>query len=670
MRNKAGDSMQKSRSVLSAIAYIILVCFVLAALALLMSHTEQESVRALSGYADLSAFDFSSKLAYISYTGFQYYPDALYSPEDFHADGVQAEPITLRDDGTRYDIGDYGTYRITVRLPAAGETYGLSSFSAMYAQRLFVNGREYAAAGAVGDTAETTVPKSTRYTVYFTPETDEIEIIIQFANFVHADFGGLLPVYLGSQDTIRQRDAIAQQRVHVLTGCALTAFLFFMGMFLFFRRQNTFLWFSLICLSSGLRLLIMDEKAIMLMFPELPWRISIGMEYAALIVLMLSVLMYIHGMFRGALHKAVLWAFGGVCALYAAVVLLTPPILYTRYILWFEVCAAAAGVYTAAALVYNVARRKDNRHLEHALILVGALAYIALSILNIHVFYTSNQRLALGLTETGMVVMILINMIALMLRFSRIETELARARRMEMEMRDANLLLDRMSRARSDFLANLSHELRTPLTVMSSYAGLTSLEIRRKAVNEKTLENLDVIKSEAARLAELVEQLKKVSVEKECGPVTADIEALPMLKRTAAFCAPICNRNGNEIRIHADPQDILLCGNPETIFQTLVNLIINSNRHTKNGVIRISVVKGEQAGFAELSVSDNGNGIDPALLPDIFKRGVSGDGSSGLGLPISKEIVEEHGGKIWIESEISTGTVVRFTIPYGKGEPA
>ena len=86
------------------------------------------------------------------------------------------------------------------------------------------------------------------------------------------------------------------------------------------------------------------------------------------------------------------------------------------------------------------------------------------------------------------------------------------------------------------------------------------------------------------------------------------------------------------------------------------------------GVIRLSVKPQPQTGFAAVSVSDDGDGIDPALLPDIFKRGVSGDGSTGLGLPICKEIVEEHGGKIWIESGKGKGTLVTFTLPLGKGE--
>ena len=75
-----------------------------------------------------------------------------------------------------------------------------------------------------------------------------------------------------------------------------------------------------------------------------------------------------------------------------------------------------------------------------------------------------------------------------------------------------------------------------------------------------------------------------------------------------------------------------------------IHLIINANRHTEEGNIHLTVQTGAENGFATVSVSDGGEGIDPERLPDLFKRGISGDGSSGLGLPICKEIVEEHGG--------------------------
>jgi hypothetical protein len=138
------------------------------------------------GFCDLSDFDFDDKLAYILHSSFLYYPGALYTPEDFASGQVAQKPVILDSADSRFDPGDYGTYRIVLTLPK-GQTYGLSSYSAMYSQRLFINGTEYPSIGTPGETAEKTVPKTTHYTVCFTSETAQTEIIIQFANFNHDD---------------------------------------------------------------------------------------------------------------------------------------------------------------------------------------------------------------------------------------------------------------------------------------------------------------------------------------------------------------------------------------------------------------------------------------------------------------------------------------------------
>jgi len=658
--------MRKVHHVVSAAAFLILILFVLVSVAILTGNLNEEDVTTVNGYADLSQSDFSDRLFYIPYDSFLYYDKALYTPDDFYSENVNTQPIVLNDVDS-YSMGEYGTCRIILKLPQVGATYGLSSYSTMYAQRLFINGKEYPAVGVVGDTVEKTVPKTMHYTFYFTPDTENVEIIIQFSNFVHSDNGGIMSMYFGSSAMITARDAMAQQRINFLAGCSITVFLFFAGMFFFFRTRHSFMWFALICLSSGIRLLIMDEKVIMILFPNLNWYVSLGMEYIALITLILSIFLFLHNVFEGAIWKYVLWAFAGICAIFAAIIVFTLPIIYTRFIFWFEVCAAATGVYTICALIWNIARKKDNRYPEHVLILTSMLIYAALSIIDIRVFGSHvNHSTALGLHDISMIVLIFINMIALVLKFFRTETALSDSLRMEKEMQETNLFLDRMSRLKSDFLANISHEMRTPLTVMSSYAGLTSMEIRRGAVNERTLDNLDVIKREAIRLADLVEQIKEVAREREHRIMQTDTKASDILYRTAEFCGPICLKNNNEIRVSAEPDDISLCVDPESIFQTLVNLIINADRHTKGGMIRLNVKVDEDTDFAVVSVADSGNGIDPALLPDIFQRGVSGDGGTGLGLPICKEIVEEHGGKIWIKSEKGKGTTVWLTLPVSK----
>lgn len=662
--------MHKGSAIISTAAFLILVILLFSSVAMLTGRLRQETPETAQGYADLSNFDFSEKLAYISHTSFLYYKNELYTPEDFKLGKTTKDPYNFDGAKERVDPGDYGTYFIVLNLPDKG-VYGLSSYSAMYSQRLFINGVEYPSNGVPGKTAETTIPQTKHYTVYFTPDKGKAEIVIQFANFSHADYGGIVPLYVGTQERIMERDAIAQQRVHLLAGSTITAFLFFLGMFFFFHKRYTFLWFCLSCFSIGLRMLIVNEKVIMLLIPDLSWKVSIGLEYISLALLLFSFLLYINSMFRGAVHKAVLWTFGVLCSLFTAAVLLTPPITYTGFILWFQLAATLFGVYVAVALIYNVVCKKDNRHTEHVLIFTGAIVFITLSILDIQIHRSSGQSLAMGLSEIGMMVFIFVNMLALALQFSRTEAELDEIRRREKEMHETNLLLDKMSQLKSDFMANISHEMRTPLTIMASYAGLTAMQLRRNVADEKTLDNLATVKREAIRLAGMVEQLKEVALEKERKLPQADVKASFLMKQAVDFCMPICLKNKNQLSVTTDSVEGILHINAESIFQTLVNLIINANRHTKEGMIKLKVQhKPDETNydFMVITVSDDGEGIAPELMPHLFQRGVSGDGSSGLGLAICKEIIEENGGNIWVESNKGKGTTVCFTLPCLKGD--
>lgn len=666
---RMGIDMQKGITVAKITFFSILVLVVFLFIFYSSSQIQQETVNAHQGYKDLSDFDFNKRLAYVN-GGFLYYNEELYTPEDFRSEEVTTEYSTVNQNMGRFSCGNYGTYRIVLKLPK-GKNYGISSYSAMYSQRIFINGREYQSIGKPGKTSVTTVSKTKHYTFYFTPNNTSTEIVIQFANHKHSDNGGIFALYLGSQENIQERDAITQQRISILAGCLITAFLFFAGMFVFFNKRFSFLWFSISCFSIALRILIVNEKAIMILVPHLSWELSLWLEYMSLIVLIFSFSLYINNIYQGALHKVSVRLLGTLCTFYAILVCLTPPIIYTKYILIFQIASAIFGLYAIAAIIYNFATKKNNRNTEHIMVFGGIFIFIILAVLDIRIHRSGGFRLPMGLTEIGMITLIFLNMIALSLQFSNTEGELNVARQNEKQMQETNQLLDRMSRLKSDFLANISHEMRTPLTVMSSYASLTSMQIKRDLTNQKTIDNLNAIVKEAARLANLVEQIKKVSLQKQRQLVVADIDAIALLKRACDFCRPICRKNKNQIQVDNDAKKIILKINEESIFQTLINLIINANRHTRDGIIKLTVEAYNtetNIDFAKIVVSDNGDGIDAELIPTLFDRGVSSDGGSGLGLTISKEIIEEHSGTIWVKSKKGQGTYVFFTLPCFKTE--
>ena len=101
----------------------------------------------------------------------------------------------------------------------------------------------------------------------------------------------------------------------------------------------------------------------------------------------------------------------------------------------------------------------------------------------------------------------------------------------------------------------------------------------------------------------------------------------------------------------------------------LINLAINSSKHTKNGTIAFCAK--DRDNWLDVYVTDNGSGIAPEDLPHIFERGYGTDGGNGLGLTICRDIIESAGGSIAIEKTDQTGTTIRFTVPVDqKGESA
>ena len=119
--------------------------------------------------------------------------------------------------------------------------------------------------------------------------------------------------------------------------------------------------------------------------------------------------------------------------------------------------------------------------------------------------------------------------------------------------------------------------------------------------------------------------------------------------------------SGNALDVHIPDGLPRITGSGDLLKRTVNNIMTNAVHHTKNGTITVSLKR--EGGGLITTITDTGEGIDPAMLPRVFERGVSGHGATGYGLAICKAIVETHGGDIHIESEHGKGTAVRFTLP-------
>lgn len=642
--------MKKTNQLATILLFFAIVFAVFSAINLV---TTEKAVD-ISDLDEISQVDFASEIAVISTDCYERYPSQLYTPRDFALGLVTQEPSEERPVLEK----GFGTYRMVLRLEP-GHVYGISAYSATYSQKLWIDGELILQVGAPGESAETTESKTGYYTKYFLAD-EETEIVIQRAAFVHAKGGRVYPLYLGGQDIISLFSDRILVRGSLVAGCCLMACLFLFGIYLFFRNYSNLLWFSLACLMIAIYLLFIDYKLIMTLFPEMPWHLSSRLEYISAAGTVFFYFMFAIRMFRLKIWSSVNIFGIFVLVIYLALVLFTPSIIYTEAMPYLR---GGGVIYGSAALFLmgrSVLKNPANQGAEYYLILSGTFVFIFMTIIGIFL-HSANVSNGSGLFSIGLIILIFADSLALGLSFTQTEKALLSAKRSEVETQEINKLLTHLNSVKSNFLADISHEMRTPLTVMSSYAGLSQMELKRGLTNQDTETHLEIIQREAVRLGRLVEQIKEISFERGHQQGLFETTLKPLLERAANFCAPICQKNGNSIAVSVIPELLSARINSDGIFQILINLIANANRHTRNDSISLTAQAG--GGAAILCVCDHGDGIAPDRLPYIFERGVSGDGSSGLGLAICREIVEDHGGSINVESEREKGTRITITLP-------
>ena len=230
--------------------------------------------------------------------------------------------------------------------------------------------------------------------------------------------------------------------------------------------------------------------------------------------------------------------------------------------------------------------------------------------------------------------------------------------------------LRRLEQMRKDFVANVSHELRTPLTAIQGFAEtLLTGALEDKDNNRRFVE---IIGSHAARLARLSNDLLRLS-QIEAGKMNADFQAVDMksllaggVEAAQSAAAP----KGLTVALpNASASLPSVRGDANLLRDVLRNLLDNAIQYTPAGG-RVEVTASAQDSFVLVTVSDTGIGIPRSDQPRIFERFYRVDaarsrevGGTGLGLSIAKHIVEAHGGKIWVESDIGEGSRFHFSVP-------
>jgi len=239
-----------------------------------------------------------------------------------------------------------------------------------------------------------------------------------------------------------------------------------------------------------------------------------------------------------------------------------------------------------------------------------------------------------------------------------------------------------LDQLKTDFISTVSHELRTPMTSVLGFAKIIKKKLdqvvfpaleKEEKLNrsvEQVQDNMQIIVAEAERLTELINDVLDIA-KMEAGEIQWRDQVIFMadvLRQSVDSTRGLWQAKGIEVISDVEEGLPPVRGDRSRLVQVLVNLISNAVKFTEEGPIICRVNR--DGGTVLVSVVDKGSGIPEDSLFDIFEKFKQvGDTltdkptGTGLGLPICRQIVEYHGGRIWVESEESKGSIFLFNLP-------
>jgi len=235
---------------------------------------------------------------------------------------------------------------------------------------------------------------------------------------------------------------------------------------------------------------------------------------------------------------------------------------------------------------------------------------------------------------------------------------------------EANEELKRATQAKSEFLANMSHELRTPLNVIIGFSELMIDKVPGEINNEQGQCLTDILTS-GKHLLNLINEVLDLS-KIESGKMelkTTNFALSRVIELLRNTMIPMLAPRKQSLDVEVEEGLPLVHADKAKVRQVLLNLLDNSTKFTPNGG-KLKVEATRRDDWCQVSVIDNGIGISKEDQERIFEPFCQLDNSlpeeksgTGLGLTLAKQIIERHGGQIWVESEYGRGSRFTFTLP-------
>lgn len=618
------------------------------------------------GVLDLRSYDFKNNKAVKLDGEWEFYWKELYSPDYFNGKrpdmtGFIEVPSTWNGQiigNTKLSHHGYATYRLTILLPEnCADQLELEVIEINSSYKLFVNGNALVTRGIVGKNWKESKPEWQNALLNIDSSTKKIELIIQTSNF---DFitGGMayrsFKLAEGSYLSEKKQRAVAQVTF-------LFTLLIFLGTInlLFFitgKRDKAYLWLSLYCLSFAMAILTSDEKGLFLLFFENNYELVTTLAHFPNRCGLMLILLYLYSIFPNEVEKRILKGVTVFFSLSTIFVILTPARIYS-YGMYLNILSN----FLLAGYITLVFCRAVLRKREGAYIFIASWSFVLLTIV-IESLGIFEQIILANILSLSVVFFLIGHTIMLSIRFSR---ALSDSEHLTEHLTAINNLKD-------DFLAKTSHEFRTPLHAIMGIAQ-SMIDDSETQFSSHERSNLEMIIQSSKRLSFLVNdildfyKIKHSTLTLQQKPVNIYAIANTTIALVRFLYA------SKDVKIINDiPHDLeAIYADEYRVQQIILNLLENSLKNTIGGEVVIKGVKEKK--YLRITVTDSGRGIAGDDLENVFHMFEQANGEkkrqngTGIGLPITKQLVELHGGRISLYSTLGVGTTISFTLPIYTG---
>lgn len=624
---------------------ILLLCSVAFYFLSLPSHWED--AYAEEGTVDLRNLDFEKNL-YSLRGQWEFYYGKLWTEEDFTAGSVEVgDYLTIPSDWSLegYPLYGCGTYRLRILTQERQLTMLIPEIPD--ASRIFIDGIEVFAAGKVSESKEGFVPSVRNAFVTFDTGDGDAEIIIQVANFDWAESGMRYDLMI-ARPSVMFRDGILRRVMLALfIGATLMMGFYHAALYVASRQEKVYALFAAMCLLLAVRFFLETNGFAQLFLPG-------GLDnfltriYMLLVPLGFGLIIrftaLVFGLEQSKKRSSVIFYYA-----YRVVIILSVIMAVVAPSFYMFGALLLLPLLWVLFLAIRTGRAKDKPYMTLYLVAIGIFCSWGMMT---KLFWGDRLYMA-GIPS---------NLFLLLSQCVMLAFDYGRAKRHAVELAERNRFLDNLSRMKTEYLANLTHEMKTPLTVVSLnlQRAMRNLPEDKGEKLQRVKESIASAKKETLKVATMAQTALDLAFAEESQSRIEVLDLRELLIQSEKQFHPVAERKNNIMILQIPHSLPPVLGDGFLLSGAVSNLLSNACTATTNGNIILSAKA--DSDFVTVTVFNDGATIPSEILGREFERGVSGSGGTGLGLTITRETIEIHGGTITLQNK-EGGVLATFTIP-------